>query len=328
MTGWQVCGPGRTTTWSSPLLLPSAGAHRHHCPPPRSAGRGDRIASRRPAPRSADARGKIGGHRDRPATPRVPALKHFMNAPVGSRPAQSCLKPSGACISTPRPASWKPMSAGLSQDRQALRQGLSHHLARGRLRVSTMTAPRRLSWSMRFALMISGVFAGAAVLAGAIAYVLLSEELTGRLRQDVESMAGNLAYTLRTAALRTCWNRSTRFPPTRGTGPPWPPTSVLKATNRWQLQSGPSICRAPRASASAATWPWPKCQCVVPTTYFAYGLQTNHGWIITGRDAEWVAENTRSPAAGDGLGPWRCIDPVNRAGRLHRAAKRDPDRTL
>ena len=36
-----------------------------------------------------------------------------------------------------------------------------------------MTEQRRLSWSMRFALMISGVFAGAAVLAGAIAFVLL-----------------------------------------------------------------------------------------------------------------------------------------------------------
>ncbi len=44
------------------------------------------------------------------------------------------------------------------QDRQAVRQGLPHHPARGGLCVSAVTAPRRLSWSMRFALMISGVF--------------------------------------------------------------------------------------------------------------------------------------------------------------------------
>ncbi len=41
---------------------------------------------------------------------------------------------------------------------------------------------------------------------------------------------------------------------------------------------------------------------VVPTDYFAYGLQTNHGWIITGRDAEWVAENTEVLLQGTAWG--------------------------
>ena len=41
---------------------------------------------------------------------------------------------------------------------------------------------------------------------------------------------------------------------------------------------------------------------VSPTDYFAFGLQTPQGWMIAGRDAEWVAENTEVLLQGTAWG--------------------------
>ena len=166
-----------------------------------------------------------------------------------------------------------------------------------------MTAPRRLSWSMRFALMISGVFAGAAVLAGAIAYVLLSDELTGRLRQDVKSMAGNLAYTLQNGGPQDLLEQIDALSANARDGSAVAafidPTGQQIAGN-FSPDHPFAGHRALRVGHDMALAEVPDGD--VPTDYFAYGLQTPQGWIITGRDAEWVAENTEVLLQGTAWG--------------------------
>ncbi len=163
----------------------------------------------------------------------------------------------------------------------------------------------RLSWSMRFALMIAGVFAGAAVLAGAIAYVLLSGELSNRLRQDVQAMADNLAYALQeggqadlleqidatAASVRDGSAVAVFIDPDgqrlAGTFVPDRPFAGHRA-----LRVGRDMTLTPPPDGTA------------PTDYYAFGLQTPAGWIITARDAEWVSETTEAlvQAAAWGLG--------------------------
>ena len=166
-----------------------------------------------------------------------------------------------------------------------------------------MTARRRLSWSMRFALMISGVFAGAAVLAGAIAYVLLSDELTGRLRHDVESMAGNLAYTLQNGGPQDLLEQIDALSANARDGSAVAafidPTGQQIAGN-FSPDHPFSGHRALHVGRDMALAEVPNG--LVPTDYFAYGLQTNQGWIITGRDTEWVAENTEVLLQGTAWG--------------------------
>ena len=166
-----------------------------------------------------------------------------------------------------------------------------------------MTAARRLSWSMRFALMISGVFAGAAVLAGAIAYLLLSGELTDRLRQDVQSMAANLSYTLQsgghqdvleqidamTASLRDGSSLAVFIDP-QG-------ESVAGNFRPDHPFAGHRALRVGRDMALTAFQ-----GDIAPTDYYAFGLQTPQGWIIVARDAEWVAENTEVLLQGTAWG--------------------------
>lgn len=166
-----------------------------------------------------------------------------------------------------------------------------------------MTAPRRLSWSMRFALMISGVFAGAAMLAGAIAFVLLSDELKGRLRHDVESMAGNLAYTLQNGGPQDLLEQIDALSANARDG-----SAVAAYIDPQGRQiagnfspdhpfSGHRALRVGRDMTLAVTPTG-----VVPSDYFAFGLQSPQGWIITGRDVEWVAENTEVLLQGTAWG--------------------------
>ena len=156
---------------------------------------------------------------------------------------------------------------------------------------------------MRFALMISGVFAGATVLAGAIAFVLLSDELTGRLRDDVESMANNLAYTLQNGGFQDLLEQIDAHSANARDG-----SSVAAFIDPAGQQIAGNFSpdhpfaghRALRVGRDMALVEVPNGP--VPTDYFAYGLQTNQGWIITGRDAEWVAENTEVLLQGTAWG--------------------------
>ena len=52
---------------------------------------------------------------------------------------------------------------------------------------------RPLSWSMRFALALSAVFAIGTLSAGGLSYLFLSREMTARLSADVRSGAESLA---------------------------------------------------------------------------------------------------------------------------------------
>lgn len=156
---------------------------------------------------------------------------------------------------------------------------------------------------MRFALMISGVFAGAAVLAGAIAYVLLSGELTGRLRQDVESMAGNLAYTLQNGGSQDLLEQIDALSASARDGSAvaaFIDPQGLQIAGNFSLDHPFAGHRALRVGRDMTVAEAPLG--VSPTDYFAFGLQTPQGWIIAGRDAEWVAENTEVLLQGTAWG--------------------------
>lgn len=152
---------------------------------------------------------------------------------------------------------------------------------------------RRLSWSMRFALLISAVFAGTALIAGGIAYRHLSAELSDRLRQDVQLMAENLAYTLQNGGEADLLEQIGATAANVRDG------SALAvfldpAGNRLGGNFMPAVPfyghRMLRADGDLAlTGP---ATGALPTDYYAFGLQTPEGWIITARDADWVAENT------------------------------------
>ena len=126
-----------------------------------------------------------------------------------------------------------------------------------------------------------------------LAYLLLSGELSDRLRQDVQSMAANLSYTLQsggrqdlleqigamTASLRDGSSLAVFIDP-QG-------ESVAGNFRPDHPFAGHRALRVGRDMALIAFQGE-----VAPTDYYAYGLQTPQGWIIVARDAEWVAENT------------------------------------
>lgn len=146
---------------------------------------------------------------------------------------------------------------------------------------------------MRFALLISGIFAGTALLAGGIAYRHLAVELSDRLQRDVQMMAENLAYTLQNGGQQDMLDQIGAMAANAGD------VSALAvfidaSGNRLAGNFTPKtpfyghrILR-PESDLILATSDLD----AFPDAYFAFGLQTPKGWIITARDEEWVAENT------------------------------------
>lgn len=151
---------------------------------------------------------------------------------------------------------------------------------------------RPLSWSMRFALALSAVFAIGTLSASGLSYVFLSREMHKRLSSDVRSHAETLAQFARnsdlaaldeqiTAQMRAIRDGSSLVAfidavsgKTIGSLHPKAPFEGER-----RLVVGKDILDG----ASAAT--------DRPEAYLAYGVHTDLGWIITARDEAWVTEN-------------------------------------
>lgn len=163
----------------------------------------------------------------------------------------------------------------------------------------------RLSWSMRFALLISGIFAGTALLAGGIAYRFLAVELSDRLQRDVQLMAENLAYTLQNGGQQDMLDQIDAMAANAVDA-----SALAVFIDASGMQLAGNFMPATPFYGHRVLQPGSDLTLTMsdvgadPDAYFAFGLQTPEGWIITARETEWVAENTEVllQGAATGLG--------------------------
>ncbi|SOC21437.1 signal transduction histidine kinase [Rhodobacter sp. JA431] len=163
---------------------------------------------------------------------------------------------------------------------------------------------RSLTWSMRFALAISAVFALAALAAGGIAYVLQYQEMAQRLAAEVISETNALALSARDGDLQDLTDQVAArasvspdgsqivaFVPVgdgaaQGNVRVYAPFEGLR-----HLQTGYDLTLI-GANANP------------PEGFVAYGMSLPEGWIVTGRDDAWLSEQTEilTTSFGWGLG--------------------------
>ncbi|MBC2834575.1 sensor histidine kinase [Paragemmobacter straminiformis] len=157
---------------------------------------------------------------------------------------------------------------------------------------------RQPSWSMRFALALSVVFALGTLAAGGLSYFVISQELSHRLARDVRTSAEGLARIAdagdRTdleeqiaAQVRAVGDASTLFAYVDAmTGQT---TGTLRLAARFATPFTGARDLVPGRdflSVSGAG------QAAGPDAYSAYGVQTRIGWVIVARDTAWVTEST------------------------------------
>ena len=152
---------------------------------------------------------------------------------------------------------------------------------------------RPLSWSMRFALALSAVFAIGTLSAGGLSYLFLSREMTARLSADVRSGAKSLAR-IAAAGDRTDLQeqilaqvRSSRAGASLFA---FVDAATGKATGSLHLAApfegarrllvGQDIPESDVTGTGNAE------------AYLAYGIRTGLGWVIAARDEAWVAESS------------------------------------
>ena len=146
---------------------------------------------------------------------------------------------------------------------------------------------RSLSWSMRFAIAVSIVFATGAVLTGSIAYVLQAGELKNRLNTDVQAMALGLAQetspddlkeqiavqlsvaTKGELVLAYLDNQTQQVTGNLQGFTPFSGFQQIKATD--VVLRGVSADQAPEG-------------------YYAFGMPLPNGWLVVGKDDAWVVE--------------------------------------
>lgn len=152
---------------------------------------------------------------------------------------------------------------------------------------------RRSSWSMRFALALSAVFAAGTLGAGAMSYLLISQELSHRLGKDVRAAAEGLARVADAgdatdldeqiaAQIKAVGDGSTLFAHVD------PQTG--QATGNLRLAApftGPRLLVPHRDFTPPAT-----SDDAEQDSYVAYGVQTPIGFVIVARDTEWMNEST------------------------------------
>lgn len=152
---------------------------------------------------------------------------------------------------------------------------------------------RNVSWSMRFALALSVVFAAGTLAAGTMSYLLISQELSQRLAKDVRTSAEGLARVAEggdktdlgeqiAAQIKAVGDASTLFAyvdPQTGqtTG-----TLPIPAPFAGPRELVPHLDFAPPTASEHGE----------QDTYYAYGVQTPIGWVIVARSTEWVNEST------------------------------------
>ena len=151
---------------------------------------------------------------------------------------------------------------------------------------------RPLSWSMRFALALSAVFAIGTLSAGGLSYLFLSREMTQRLEADVQSSAESLARIAATgdrndlreqiiAQVRSSRDGASLFAfvdaPSMQTLGSLQLAAPFEGPRR--LLVGQDILESELTGTESAE------------AYRAFGIRTDIGWIIVARDEAWVAES-------------------------------------
>jgi len=163
---------------------------------------------------------------------------------------------------------------------------------------------RSLSFSMRFALLLSAIFSVAALFASALSYSILAEELRARLLEDARLTALSLASDLETGGLEDLvaqFRTRDTLDPNRST------LATFVSTDRTEHGSLrlPEPFEGPRRLVAGRDFVItydPKEN--IGETYFAFGLRVPGGWVIAARDSRWIADSQEllMQAVGWGLG--------------------------
>lgn len=153
-----------------------------------------------------------------------------------------------------------------------------------------MTRP--LSWSMRFALALSAVFAIGTLSAGGLSYLFLSREMTARLSADVRSSAESLA---RIAAIGDRKDLSEQIVAQARSSRDGASLYTFVDARTGQA-IGSLHLAAPFEGARRLLVGQDIPESGVTGTenaeaYLAYGIRTDLGWVIAARDEAWVAES-------------------------------------
>jgi len=146
------------------------------------------------------------------------------------------------------------------------------------------------SASIRQAVSVSLVFSAATLLAGAVAFVVVSQELRVRLANDAQQMAENLAVTYQIAGLSELKSQiATNAATTRDFS-----NLYLYIDNSRAIVFGNFNVKTPFVGLAELHL---NRDIVLPSTaastqpknFIGYGIRTHSGWIIAARDMRWVA---------------------------------------
>lgn len=150
-----------------------------------------------------------------------------------------------------------------------------------------------LTWSMRFAIAISAVFALASLFAGGLSYVMQSEEMLRRLQTDVRADTESLALGVKDGDLQDLIDQITAriavihdgsqivsFVPADGSAPLGNARIAAPFDGVRHLAPGLDLALAAPPADN------------LPESYIAYGMHLPEGWIMTGRDDAWQREQT------------------------------------
>lgn len=145
---------------------------------------------------------------------------------------------------------------------------------------------------MRLALALSALFVALALVAGAIAWTVMGDELRQRLFDDAHTEAQALAAELQTGGAEELVRQiriASSYGDSHGTLYFFLPTGSDQAIGNIQpvaLFEGPRELLGGRDFASL---PDPGSQ--EGESYFAWGLKAPGGWIIVGRNSQWITDS-------------------------------------
>lgn len=164
-----------------------------------------------------------------------------------------------------------------------------------------MTRP--LSWSMRFALAVSAVFAFGAILAGSVAWMLQSQELSRRLEADVAAMAQSFAATARQGDRRDLVEQVNAQATATRNGAilvAFVDAATGDTVGNMRLDAPFDGPRHLVVGRDVTLLDAPTDQ--APEGYYAYGVRTGLGWVVVARDDAWIVEGREILLASTGWG--------------------------
>lgn len=150
---------------------------------------------------------------------------------------------------------------------------------------------RPLSWSMRFALALSAVFAVGTLTAGGLSYLFLSREMTARLAADVRSSVESLAQIAATEERDDLIEEVLARARASGDGAElYAFTDAVTGLTSGSLRPSAPF-EGPRRLLTGRDIPeMPAIGDDRDRTYLAYGIRTDPGWVMVARDESWVSE--------------------------------------